>query len=284
MEEKDKMTSNKDKVFHMTIVGKTGRGKTWCLLDLLEREYKDYFNYIFLICPTVDYNETWKEWKYFNDPDFVIVPCTIRNVEKKIEEVLEASKERGSFKEGNRSLLILDDCGSCKEVKKQDGALSTAAFGSRHQGLPVIFLTQFTSVAKAWRDNQDYFVFFNNPNYQDMVAMFKRFLGRVSKEERENILDDLESEDYSRLELDISINKVLYRVVLFLTRKSRKKIRPLLFHVGQHVVHDGHHRVGNGKLDARLIPIFTPSLDPSSVKPLAALSHSGSVVKSSTAA
>ena len=37
--------------------------------------------------------------------------------------------------------------------------------------------------------------------------------GRVSKEERENILDDLESEDYSRLELDISKNKVLYRVV-----------------------------------------------------------------------
>ena len=46
-----------------------------------------------------------------------------------------------------------------------------------------------------------------------MVIMFKRFLGRISKEDRENILDDLESEDYSRLELDISKNKVLYRVV-----------------------------------------------------------------------
>ena len=179
----DKMTSNKDEAFHMTIVGKTGTGKTWYLLDLLEREYKGYFNYIYLICPTIDYNKTWKEWKYFKEPDFFIIPCNIRNVEKKFEEVLEASKERGSFDEGNRSLLILDDCASCKEVKRQDGALTTAAFGSRHQGLSVIFLTQqFTSVAKAWRENQDYFVFFNNPNYEDMLAMFKRFLDRVGKE------------------------------------------------------------------------------------------------------
>ena len=87
-----------------------------------------------------------------------------RDVEEKIEKVLKASKERGSFDEGNRSLLILDDCASCKEVKKQDGALSTAAFGSRHQGLSVIFLTQqFTSAAKAWRDNQDILSFLATP-------------------------------------------------------------------------------------------------------------------------
>ena len=206
--------SNKDKPFHMTIVGKTGTGKTWYLTDLLEREYKHHFNFIFLICPTVEYNETWQNWKYLRDPDFIVVPSTIQNVEKRIEQVLAASKDRGSFKEGNKSLLILDDCASCKEVKKQDGALSTAAFGSRHQGLSVIFLTQqFTSVAKAWRDNQDYFVFFRNPNYEDMVVMFKRFLGRTSKEEREAILDELET-TYARLELNMSGVRVFYRVAL----------------------------------------------------------------------
>ena len=208
------MMSNKDKPFHMTIVGKTGTGKTWYLVDLIEREYKHSFNFIFLLCPTIEYNETWQNWKYLQDPDFVVVPWTIRNVEQKIERVLEASMERGSFKDGNRSLLILDDCASCREVKKQDGALSTAAFGCRHQGLSVIFLTQqYTSVAKVWRENQDYFVFFCNPNYEDMLAMFKRFLGRTSKEEREAILDELET-TYTRLELDMSGGKVLYRVVL----------------------------------------------------------------------
>ena len=141
-EEVIKMTSNKGKPFHMTIVGKTGTGKTWYLTDLLKREYKHYFNFIFLICPTVEYNETRQNWRYLGDPDFIVVPCTIRDVERRIEQVLEASKSRGSFVDGNRSLLILDDCASCKEVKKQDGALSTAAFGSRHQGLYVIFLTQ----------------------------------------------------------------------------------------------------------------------------------------------
>ena len=38
--------------FHMTIVGATGTGKTHFLLKLIEKEYKGYFNRIYLICPT----------------------------------------------------------------------------------------------------------------------------------------------------------------------------------------------------------------------------------------
>ena len=209
------MTTNKDKPFHMTIVGKTGTGKTCYLLDLLEREYKSYFNFVYLICPTYHQNATWLDWKYADDPDFIVLPCDIKTIEPVIEKVLEASKERGEFRRGNRNLLILDDCASSRDVKKQDGALVASAFGSRHEGLSVIVLTQqFTSVAKAWRENQDYFVFFNNPNYKDMQVMFDEFLGRVGKEERGRILDLLESKDYSRLELDISGNKTKYKVVL----------------------------------------------------------------------
>ena len=84
-----------------------------------------------------------------------------------------------------------------------------------HQGLSVIVLTQqFKSVAKAWRKNTDYFVIFNNTSLKDMTQMFDDLLGRLTKEEREEILKLLESKDYARLEIDASRNRAIHKVVL----------------------------------------------------------------------
>ena len=45
--------------FNMIIVGMTGCGKTYYLLNMLENEYNGYFDYISLICPTYNYNKTY---------------------------------------------------------------------------------------------------------------------------------------------------------------------------------------------------------------------------------
>ena len=55
---------NSCKPFNMIIVGMTACGKTKFLLDFLEREYKNCFEQIFLICPTFEWNVTWGNWKY----------------------------------------------------------------------------------------------------------------------------------------------------------------------------------------------------------------------------
>ena len=55
---------NNCKPFNMIIVGMTACGKTKFLLDFLEREYKNCFEQIFLICPTFEWNVTWGNWKY----------------------------------------------------------------------------------------------------------------------------------------------------------------------------------------------------------------------------
>ena len=41
-------------------VAPTGIGKTHLALDLLKKEYKDQFNYIVIICPTLKHNETYR--------------------------------------------------------------------------------------------------------------------------------------------------------------------------------------------------------------------------------
>ena len=202
------------KPFHLTIVGATATGKTNYLLDMLEKNYKGHLNTIWLICPTFFKNETYLEWKYVDDPEFVSIPCSLSDVETFIQAVIAASQEYGSFKDGNKNLLILDDVAACCAAKNRNGGLVESAFGSRHDGLSVIVITQqFKSVSKAWRDNQSHFVFFYNPNKKDMDEMFETLLGHVSKEEKKQIVRTLNTVPYARLEVKLIPPPVTHQLV-----------------------------------------------------------------------
>ena len=50
-------------------MGRTKCVKTHLVLDLVEREYNKYFDYIIIICPTIRDSETYytKEWIKNND-------------------------------------------------------------------------------------------------------------------------------------------------------------------------------------------------------------------------
>ena len=45
-------------------VAPTGVGKTHRALDLLETEYKEHFDFIIIICPTLRFNKTYRERKW----------------------------------------------------------------------------------------------------------------------------------------------------------------------------------------------------------------------------
>ena len=48
--------------------------KTRLALDLREKEYKDHFNYIIIICPTLKHNETYRSRKWFwTDPRVISI-------------------------------------------------------------------------------------------------------------------------------------------------------------------------------------------------------------------
>ena len=56
------------------ICGATDCGKTEFTLNLLETEYKQFFEYIIIICPTWRYNQTYLKRKWlFNDPQHVFL-------------------------------------------------------------------------------------------------------------------------------------------------------------------------------------------------------------------
>ena len=53
-------------------VAPTGVGKTHLVLSLLENEYRDHFDFLVIICPTLEHNETYKSRGWiWNDPDVI---------------------------------------------------------------------------------------------------------------------------------------------------------------------------------------------------------------------
>ena len=53
-------------------VAPTGVGKTHLVLSLLENEYRNNFDFIVIICPTLRYNSMYKSRSWvWNDPDVI---------------------------------------------------------------------------------------------------------------------------------------------------------------------------------------------------------------------
>ena len=57
-------------------IGQTGRGKTHLVLELIEKEYNEYFDFIIIICPTLRENSTYhaKEWIKNDDKVWLVDP------------------------------------------------------------------------------------------------------------------------------------------------------------------------------------------------------------------
>ena len=182
-----KKFNTEKKPFNMIIVGMTCCGKTHFLLNFLEREYKNYFDYIFLICPT------FQNWKYDEDEDFIAIPCDQDEVEKYLKIVVDFSK-------GSKSLIILDDVASGKDVKNRCSELVKLGFSARHYNLSVVVITQqLTSIAKPFRENVSKLVTFYNPNKKDMKTILEEYSGVNSRNELQKIMTKLKNKRYSNL-------------------------------------------------------------------------------------
>ena len=179
---------------NMIIVGVTGCGKTYYLLKMLENDYKGYFEYIFLICPTYLWNKTYQEWKYKDDKNFFPIPCDQDDVEKFLKFVTH------HFKDTN-SLIILDDCASSQYVKNRSSEVVKLAFSARHYKLSTIIITQqLTSITKPYRTNTQILVTFFNPDKNDMKTLLEESVDGTEEEYRD-IKDKLKKNKYSTLEV-----------------------------------------------------------------------------------
>ena len=115
-------------------------GKTHLALSLLENEYRNYFDFIVITCPTLRYNSTYKSrgWVW-NDPD--VIPTEPGNrlyyLIEKISNLLA----------GSTTLFLIDGIIADEALDKCRQPLLELVISGRHRGHSLWLLTQsYTSV------------------------------------------------------------------------------------------------------------------------------------------
>ena len=116
-------------------VAPTGVGKTHLELSLIENEYRNHFDFIVIICPTLRYNSTYKSRSWvWNDPDVIpIEPCNqLYYLIEKISNLLA----------GDKTLFLIHDITADETLDKHRQPLLELAISGRHRGHSLWLLTQ----------------------------------------------------------------------------------------------------------------------------------------------
>ena len=128
-------------------IGVTAWEKTEFLLKLLETIYKNHFEIIVILCPTILYNKTYLSRKWIFDDKNVFIVC---DLEGKLNEWIRLFK--GALK-GHQTLFFIDDCSAEGRISKKRDALSELALSRRHRNHSLWVLTQkYNSVTKDVRE------------------------------------------------------------------------------------------------------------------------------------
>jgi hypothetical protein len=175
------------------ICGATECGKTKFILDLLETEYKYYYDYIVIFCPTFRDNKTYHEREYILKDDQIFIV----NPRNKLNECLEYYYD---LMKGYETLFIIDDCSAEKDIIKKRNTLSMLAFSGRHVCISVWVLTQkYNAVLKDFREQVKWVALFfckDRDSYDDCLRENDVI---ESKEKRNEVKNKLKKIKHSKL-------------------------------------------------------------------------------------
>ena len=116
-------------------VSPTGVGKTHLALNLLENEYRNHFDFIVIICPTLRYNSTYKSrgWVW-NDSD--VIPIEPGNQLYYLIETIS------NLLTGDKTLFLIEDIITDEALNKCHQPLLELAISGRHRGHSLGLLSQ----------------------------------------------------------------------------------------------------------------------------------------------
>ena len=177
------------------ICGQTGCGKTVFILDLLEGPYRNFFQNIVILCPTIRYNETYRTRGWIRtDPRVYII-----NPGERLQDYLRALYQ---LFQGEPTLYIIDDCSATKALTKKKDVLSELAFSGRHANQSVWVVTQkFNSVLKDLREQTKWVALFHCKDRNSFEDCLQENDVIPTSEERAIVRQQLAKQKHSKLVL-----------------------------------------------------------------------------------
>ena len=187
---------------HSAIVcGATGCGKSEFVLDLLETEYKNFFTYVVLICPTWMHNKAYlsRIW-FFKDDRFIPMdPSWYPKSDDWLNDCLKFGYETYGVEDGH-TLFIIDDCSSDRMMTKKKQMLSQLAFSGRHKNCSVWVLTQkYNSVLTDLREQTKWTALFYTKDRDSFEETLRENDVVSTVEEKKKIRDYLAENKHSKL-------------------------------------------------------------------------------------
>ena len=148
-------------------VAPTGVGKTHLALSLLETEYRNHFNFMVIIRPTLRYNSTYKNRNWvWNDPDVILIEPG-HNLYYLIEKI-------SNLLTGDKTLFLIDDIIADEILDNCQQLLLELAILGRHRGHSLWLLTQsYTAIPNNIRRQAKMLYIYHPKNRMDLNTIHK---------------------------------------------------------------------------------------------------------------
>ena len=171
--------------------GPTNCGKTQLVLDLIENKYRNHFDNIIILCPTLRWNKTYltRRWLWSDNYVFLIEPY---------DKLFEWIKKLSTFFVGEETLFIIDDIISDKTLDKKRQSMLELAISGRHRNHSLWLLTQsYTAIPKNIRRRQKKMLFLWYPDDRSDLQKVDEETNLI--EDWASIKDQLKAKKYACL-------------------------------------------------------------------------------------
>lgn len=201
--------------FVMTICAPRESGKSFLIKALLRQSYISKFDYIIVMCPTVDFNDDFEEFEA-NDKFTMVSDVKESDIEElfarqaSTKRACRTRKKSRRLQDGQKlppmkcpkTLLILDDCID-SGVLQFRGVVDKIAERGRHIHLSLIVSSQrITAVSRSVRINSNYFIIFSC-NVSEIERFLEDFILRQQRRNLRDLLTAVFQEPYQFLLIDM---------------------------------------------------------------------------------
>ena len=185
-----------DKPNLQLIIGPSGCGKTHLLLNtILETEYRQHFDYIIILAPTLYINKTYMNWKYVSDKDVILVETKPEYLDVLLQYIIKMYT-------GVKTAIIVDDMSNSTEQHANNSNLSYLAYSGRHHNISLFIVSQkLNSISTGVRQNCTRLIFFKTHNRQSINILKEEFFGLLDKDEDKGLLNKLSNGNYLDIKL-----------------------------------------------------------------------------------
>lgn len=235
------------------ISAKIGSGKTYYLMDLMKKHYLNYFEKIYVFCPTVNLDNKWKELSTLNSNKKLLKKSKNEDYHQGLYIVYDNEDEYSqklnelyqdythydmmfnedlhiyqpigdSVNQPPKTLIIFDDCSGIKEIT-HGNLIQKLIRKSRHLNISVIYSIQdIRGVSPSIRNNSRLLTLFKCFNEEELDKIYDAFTIPTKRKRFKEVLLDIfkNYDDFHNKKIDRPIilfnaqNKLTKHLVLLL--------------------------------------------------------------------